>query len=103
LRSLLSRARITQAEIKSLVDPSDAKRLERATSIEDLTFGEYVRAFSNHSLWEKLRLTIEPGLFVQRLREVQDIRNSVMHFHPDGISDNERELLSKTRAMLQAL
>ena len=41
--------------------------------------------------------------FCTRLEEIRSIRNKVMHFHPDGISDEDREILRKTRQMLQGL
>jgi hypothetical protein len=40
---------------------------------------------------------------VQRLDEIRTIRNSVMHFHPDRITPQQRQVLAQTREMLQGL
>ena len=34
--------------------------------------------------------------FTKRLDEIREIRNDVMHFHPDGISDDDTETLRET-------
>lgn len=103
LRSLLQKARLTTDELRDLVDPADANRKQRTKTVDDLTFGEYLRGLGTATLWDRLKLEIDRGLFVQRLDSIRQIRNSVMHFHPDGISAEERDVLAKTREMLQSL
>jgi hypothetical protein len=70
------------------------------TSIDDLSFGEAARAFGREDIWNKVHLLLDRSVFCTRLEEVRSIRNKVMHFHPDGISDEDREILRKTRQML---
>ncbi|TDX86565.1 CBS domain-containing protein [Epilithonimonas xixisoli] len=65
-------------------------------SISDLTFGEYTRIIENPTKWEKLKLKIDRTTFAKRLHEVRGIRNNVMHFHPDGITENEERTLRDT-------
>jgi len=103
LRSLMKRARLTQDELQALIDPADVRRKESAKTLDDLTFGEYLRGMSDLVLWGKLKLGMDRTLFIERLDAIRRIRNGVMHFHPDGISPNERDVLAKTREMLQAL
>lgn len=55
------------------------------------------------AIWNKLHLLLDRSSFCIRLEEIRSIRNKVMHFHPDGISDEDREILRKTRQMLQGL
>lgn len=103
LRGLLEKAKLTAQEMRDLIDPSDSARKATATKVDDLTFGEYLRGLGRQDLWGRLKLGIDRNLFVQRLDAIRKIRNSVMHFHPDGISVTDREVLAKTREMLQGL
>jgi predicted transcriptional regulator len=103
LRAILEKARMTSREVKELVNPTDADRIEKVTCIDDLSFGETARAFGREDIWNELHLLLDRSVFCTRLEEVRSIRNKVMHFHPDGISDEDREILRKTRQMLQSL
>ncbi len=103
LRVLLRGARLGQEAIRELTDPRDEARKARVKSVDDLTFGETLRAFEDSLTWDKLKLSLDRKTLCERLRRVSDIRNSVMHFHPDGITDEEREILRKTRGMLQII
>lgn len=103
LRSLLKKSNLKPDELRDLVDPADATRRASGVTVDGLTFGEYLRGLSNPSLWGRLGLGIDRNLFVQRLDAIRRIRNSVMHFHPDGISAADRDVLAKTREMLQGL
>ena len=103
LRAILEEARLTASEVKDLVNPADTERVEKANCVDDLSFGEAARAFGREEIWNKLHLLLDRSVFSTRLEEVRCIRNKVMHFHPDGISDEDREILRKTRQMLQCL
>lgn len=103
LRAILEKARLSSAAVKELVNPVDTDRIEKVDCIDDLSFGETARAFAREDIWTKLHLLLDRSVFCQRLEEIRAIRNKVMHFHPDGISDEDREILRKTRQMLQSL
>jgi hypothetical protein len=103
LRAILEKARLPSSAVKDLVNPADADRIEKVTSVDDLSFGETARAFGREEIWNKLHLLLDRSAFCIRLEEIRSIRNKVMHFHPDGISDEDREILRKTRQMLQSL
>ena len=103
LRNLLVRAKLSQQQLRELVDPADGRCGEKPISIDDLTFGEYVRAMESVDIWNRMSLGIDRRLFTSHLQQVRRIRNAVMHFHPDGITKEDRELLARTRAMLQGL
>ncbi|HEV2455801.1 MAG TPA: CBS domain-containing protein [Verrucomicrobiae bacterium] len=103
LRHLLARVKLKPDELKSLVDPVDAERLAVALTLDSLTFGECLRGLGKPEIWDKLKLGIDRGLLVHRLEAIRKIRNAVMHFHPDGISQTDRDALAKTREMLQGL
>ena len=65
--------------------PNDPTR--KITHIDDLTFGEYVRIFEHPELWKKINLNVDKSLFVKQLDKVREIRNEIMHFEPEGITD----------------
>ena len=103
LRVLLRGAKLGQEAIRELTDPRDEERKAKVKSVDNLTFGETLRAFEDAGVWEKLNLQLDRKTMVERLKRVNEIRNSVMHFHPDGITDEEREILRRTREMLQII
>lgn len=88
-------------QLKATRDPNDVGR--KIETVANLTFGEYVRLLENPENWEKLGYELSGTECVKRLRQVGRIRNDVMHFHPDGISPQDLELLRETRKFLQAL
>jgi predicted transcriptional regulator len=72
-------------EIAKNCAPKDPTR--KITHIDDLTFGEYVRIFEHPELWKKLNLNVDKTLFVKQLDKVRQIRNDIMHFEPEGITE----------------
>lgn len=82
-------------------DPSNpGKTIER---VEDLTLGEYCRLLENQSRWQSLGLSIDRKEFIKKLDEVRDIRNDIMHFEPDGISDEALEVLRQLVKFFQSM
>jgi CBS domain-containing protein len=88
-------------QLKAAKDPSDTVR--KVENVANLTFGEYIRLLDYPDNWSRLGYELSRVEFTKRLREVGRIRNDVMHFHPDGISEGDLELLRDTRKFLQAL
>jgi CBS domain-containing protein len=88
-------------ELKATRDPVDANR--KIQNVANLTFGEYIRLLDKPRNWACLGYDLSREECTKRLRQVGRIRNDVMHFHPDGISDEDMELLRDTRKFLQAL
>ncbi|MBA3572556.1 MAG: CBS domain-containing protein [Pyrinomonadaceae bacterium] len=103
LRAILEKTRLSSSAVKELVNPADTDRIAKVSSVDDLSFGELARAFARPEIWDRLHLLLDCGAFSLRLEEIRSIRNKVMHFHPDGISEEDREVLRKTRQMLQGL
>lgn len=93
--------RFSLDQLKAARDPSDSER--KIENVANLTFGEYVRLLENPDNWDRLGYDLSGTECVKRLRQVGRIRNDVMHFHPDGISPEDLELLRETRKFLQAL
>jgi CBS domain-containing protein len=103
LRAILEKVKMSSDEVRALVNPADGARQAKVKSVHELSFGETSRAFSKQGIWSKLHFELDCGEFCRRLEEVRSIRNKVMHFHPDGISEGDRAILRKTREMLQEL
>jgi len=62
-------------------------------SIDDLTFGEYIHLMQKEKNWKKLNCNIDKVTFLEELDIVRQIRNDIMHFEPEGISDEQNERL----------
>lgn len=74
--------------------------------IEDpsaLSFGDYVRLVEKPAVWERLGLSLDRVVFRERLERVRKIRNKVMHFRPDGITDDEVECLQAFSRFIRRL
>jgi CBS domain-containing protein len=93
--------RFSLDQLKAVRDPADPSR--KIENVANLTFGEYIRLLEKPENWERLGFDLSRTECIKRLREVGRIRNDVMHFHPDGISPEDMELLRDTRKFLQAL
>ena len=59
----------------------------------DLTFGGFCRLLENPDHWGRLNLNIDRKAFVKHLDSVRELRNDVMHFAPDGLSQEETKKL----------
>ena len=103
LRIFLIEVGLSLKSLRELADPKDQERMKRLKSVSDLSFGEIRMAFERADIWEKFQLNLDQKTIVESLTKVNTIRNKVMHFHPDGISDEDRDLLRRMRALLQAL
>jgi CBS domain-containing protein len=78
-------------ELATMRDPADASR--RVSRVSDLTFGEHARLLEDPSRWGRLGWRIDRALFLERLHQVREIRNEVMHFSPDPLDADDVEKL----------
>ena len=69
--------------------------------IGDLSFGELIRLLQHPESWEKVGLPVDKQTLLGRLEEVRVVRNAVMHFDPDGLTDEQLALLEQTSRFLQ--
>jgi len=100
IRSLLD-AKLTVQQLAEAIDQGDKDR--PVESAADLTFGEYLRILEKPDQFNLLNLAIDRGTLVKRLDQVRKIRNDVMHFHPDGISIGDLEILRETNKFFYLL
>ncbi len=96
--------------IGSKISPDDLSKLSEAPitalkpqGIADLTFGEYVRLIQNPVTWSRLNLLIDKGELTALLDDVRKIRNEVMHFDPDPMTDAQRDALKRALRFMQHL
>lgn len=78
---------------------ADAERT--VESIDDLTFGEYLRFIQNDANWQKLGLALDKKTFTAALSDICTIRNRIMHFAPDGILSKDLTKLERMAALLR--
>jgi CBS domain-containing protein len=100
IRKLLDN-RYTKEQLIESVDPNDSER--KIESVSDLTFGEYLRIIENQKRWAALKLEVDRKMFISKLDKVRSIRNSVMHFDPDGVDQEEMATLNQFCEFLRAL
>ncbi|HQK09585.1 MAG TPA: hypothetical protein PLX63_06005 [Rectinema sp.] len=67
----------------------------------DLTFGEYIRLFENKDYWKRLNIYVDRNYLIQRLANVRQIRNDIMHFDPNGVDEQQLEELRRTNRLLE--
>lgn len=78
-------------DIKSF---SEDEELENEIEyIDDLTFGQYIRLIEKPENWDKLNLKIERAPFIKQLDKIREIRNDIMHFDPEGITEEQKKAL----------
>ena len=72
-------------------------------NITDLNFGAYIRLFQHPHIWERLNLVIDRGVLVTLLDKVREIRNDVVHFDPDPITEDQLATLKRAAHFMQEL
>jgi hypothetical protein len=90
--------KFTKEVIQQAKDPRDTDRV--IEKITDMSFGEYVRLLDQDERWARLGVKLDRNTVVERLKQINIIRNEVMHFNPDGPDDKDLELLRSTERFL---
>ena len=93
--------RFSLKELRQAINPNG--RVRDVESVASLTFGDYVRLLENRDNWNRLEASLYRAIFVRRMDEIRRIRNDVMHFDPDGISDDDLEALREFSRLLREL
>lgn len=71
-----------------------------ATGFDDLSMGDYQRILENPSRWAELGWPLDRASFVERLDELREVRNDVMHFNPDPVTGDAS---AKLRLLIRLL
>lgn len=73
-------------ELTAVRDPKDEREVKSA---DDLSLGEYVRLLQDEVNYARLGWRYERKLFLESLEKLRTVRNEVMHFSPDPLSDED--------------
>lgn len=98
LRRLVD-GRFSREAVDAAKDGADPER--QIEDVADLTFGEYIRLLENPANWSALDIGLDRARLCAQLDRVRRIRNEVMHFSPDGVSDEDLESLRDMVRFLQ--
>lgn len=98
LRNLL-RDKILVEDLKKLCSNTSGE----VTSIDEMSFGDYVSVFGNEKQWKKIKIAADRKTFIATLEEIRKIRNEVMHFRPEGIGCAKKEALRHFVSYLRTL
>ncbi len=101
IRRLITKAKYSLEILIKSKDPSDLDR--EITCVSDLAFGEYLRLFEDRENWKSIGYNLSRTSFLETLHKIRRIRNDVMHFHPDGISNQDLGILRDAVKFLQSL
>lgn len=97
----LIHGKFSAEQLQGIRAENDPERV--VESVADLTFGEYVRLIENEERWVTLSINVDRVEFTKRLDHVREIRNDVMHFDPDGLSDDDLSSLCDFATFLRSL
>lgn len=76
---------------------------EAITGSADLTFGEYCRLLEGEERWQKADIKASRREFMFHLERAREIRNDVMHFDPDGLSEQDLQSLQQISQFVESL
>ena len=100
LRMLIEKG-LTNEDIKSTCDPQHLPK--DFSTVSDLTFGNCVFLLDHAENWNKIGLQIHKGAFIDELKELNRIRNEVMHFDPDPLKNEDVNRLRDISRLLDLL
>lgn len=90
-------------KVCSLEDIRAASSKNRLQSVHGLTFGNCRYVLMNTGIWDRLGWDVDHGLFLEDLKEVNKIRNEVMHFRPEPLTPSQMETLENFAKWLRRL
>ena len=102
LRNIVHR-KFTLDEMRNIYSEPEDSRKKEINGSSDLTFGEYYRLFSKPEYWQRMKLSVDRSVFLELLESARKTRNSIMHFSPDGLSDEEFQVLHNFSRYLDTL
>jgi CBS domain-containing protein len=91
LRQLITHV-FTLEDVRRLCDRGGVRSIQ---SFDDLDMGDYQRVLENPDCWQQLGWPLDRASFIERLSELREIRNDVMHFNPDPLPPLTVEKLRK--------
>ena len=68
-----------------------------------LTLGEFILLLQRPEIWARMNLIVDRTLFTNPLHEVREIRNEVMHFDRDRMTDTQLRTLKRAAHFMREL
>jgi len=80
-----------------------ASRRSLLTSVDQMTFYQYVRLLDDDTRWQRLKWRISRDSFVRDLDAVRLIRNPIMHFRTDLLTSEQKDRLASLLRSMRRL
>jgi CBS domain-containing protein len=96
---LILKDKLTYDDISKVLDPDKIEK--EIKNLSDMSFGHYIRIFENEELFNKIELKIDRVMLQKMLKDVNKIRNEVMHFSPEEMDENDLLNLRRIQNFLQ--
>lgn len=100
LRSLIAK-KLKKTDVLRACSPEHLP--DKFSAISELTFGNLVEVLKHHDNWLKLELSLDRQTFCIELTAINAIRNDVMHFDPDPLTDQNIATLRNVSRLFDAL
>ena len=94
LRNLVH-GKFTIEQMREVADGASDAPAREISGGADLTLGDYCQLLGKDEYWQLLNLRIDQRTFVKHLNAVREIRNSIMHFSPDGQLDKDFDTMKQ--------
>jgi predicted transcriptional regulator len=69
----------------------------------DLTFGEYLNILDTDENWGRLKISLDRGPILEKLKSINETRNDVMHFSPDKVGPDKLDEIWAVSDLLDGL
>lgn len=100
VRAILN-GKFTLGEINDIIKKEQGA--QEVNSIDELTFGQYLRIIEGNENWEKLNLKFDKKIIIEKLTAVKNLRNDIMHFDPTDITPEQVNELSNVSDFLNSV
>jgi predicted transcriptional regulator len=98
LRQIISDA-FSVSDLEQVQDIRDTSR--KVASAADLNFGEYKALLDHQDRWLQSKLPWDRRVFCDQIDAIREIRNDVMHFDPDPLTEADLQTLREFARFLQ--
>lgn len=100
VRAILN-GKFTLGEINDIIKKEQGA--QEVNSIDELTFGQYLRIIEGNENWKKLNLKFDKKIIIEKLTAVKNLRNDIMHFDPTDITPEQVNELSNVSDFLNSV
>ncbi|MFI1200680.1 CBS domain-containing protein [Streptomyces sp. NPDC020883] len=95
--------RVSPDHIRECIAARNKKKAAEAEDASALTLGNYRHLFLLPEAWKEAGLPVDQHYFTEALKRCADLRNDLMHFSPDPVSDGDIQFLNGLLDLLRKL